>query len=115
MALVNEWTRFALLAGYVAISVAGMVLIKGADTIWSAKGLTGFALYLAGFLVWIGVILRVMPLSQAFPMAAGALMLGTQLTGWLVLKERVGLPQVTGALLIIAGVILVGFTTSANN
>lgn len=115
MTLVNEWARIALLAGYVVISVTGMVLIKGSDSIVSVKGLTGFALYLAGFLVWIGVILRVMPLSQAFPMAAGALMLGTQLSGWLVLKERVGLPQVAGALLILIGVFLVGFTASAKN
>lgn len=106
----HDLTRAALLLGYATISVAGMVLLKGASSPFSLKGVIGFALYLAGFAIWIGIILRIMPLSQAFPMAAGALLLGTQLAGWLLLKERIGLPQGAGALLILVGVILVNAT-----
>lgn len=109
----HDLTRAALLFGYAGISVAGMVLLKSAGSPFSLKGGAGFALYLAGFAIWIGVILRIMPLSQAFPMAAGALMLGTQLAGWLLLKERIGMPQGAGAMLILIGVILVNTTSQA--
>jgi len=37
-------------------------------------------------------------------------MLGTQLAGWLVLKERITLPHLAGAALILAGVALVSLT-----
>lgn len=111
----NEMLRAGLLVSYAVISVAGMVLLKGADSVVSIKSAIGFALYLAGFLMWTGVILRVMPLSQAFPMAAGSLMLGTQLAGWLLLKERIGLLQLTGAALILAGVIIVGATAQTRS
>jgi len=99
--------RAALLLGYTLLSVAGMALIKAAPALLSPRWLAGFALYVAGFIVWIGVILRLMPLSQAFPIAAGALMLGTQLAGWLVLKERLTPAHLAGAALIAVGVAVV--------
>lgn len=107
----HELMRTALLLGYAVVSVAGMVLLKAAGSPFSVKGAIGFALYLAGFVIWIGIILRIMPLSQAFPLAAGALMVGTQLAGWLLLKEHIGLPQGLGVALILAGVTLVNTTS----
>lgn len=111
----SELTRFGLLAVYAVISVAGMTMLKGAESVLGVRSILGFALYLAGFLMWIGVILRIMPLSQAFPLAAGALMLGTQLTGWLLLKERIGLWQLAGVLFILIGVIMVNLSAAAKN
>lgn len=102
--------RILLLLTYTVSSVAGMALIKAAPALLSPKWLLGFALYLAGFGIWMGVILRLMPLSQAFPIAAGALMLGTQLVGWVVLKERITLPHLAGTALILMGVALVSLT-----
>lgn len=102
--------RILLLLTYTVSSVAGMALIKAAPALLSPKWLVGFALYLAGFGIWMGVILRLMPLSQAFPIAAGALMLGTQLVGWVVLKERITLPHLAGTALILMGVALVSLT-----
>lgn len=102
--------RVLLLLTYTVSSVAGMALIKAAPALLSPKWLVGFALYLAGFGIWMGVILRLMPLSQAFPIAAGALMLGTQLVGWVVLKERITLPHLAGTALILMGVALVSLT-----
>lgn len=107
----HDLTRAILLLGYTIISVAGMVLMKSAGSPFSLKGGVGFALYLAGFAIWTGIILKIMPLSQAFPMAAGALMLGTQLAGWLLLRERIGVPQGAGVMLILVGVILVNTTS----
>jgi multidrug transporter EmrE-like cation transporter len=111
----HELMRTALLLGYTVVSVTGMVLLKAAGSPFSAKGIVGFALYLAGFVIWIGIILRVMPLSQAFPLAAGALMVGTQLAGWLLLRERIGLTQGLGVALILAGVILVNTTSQVRS
>ena len=102
-----EFARVMLLLCYAIVSVAGMVLLKSAGSPFSPKGVVGFGLYVAGFAIWVGIILRIMPLSQAFPLAAGALILGTQLAGWLLLRERISLPQGFGATLILIGVILV--------
>jgi multidrug transporter EmrE-like cation transporter len=105
--------RAGLLVAYVVISVAGMAMIKAAPSLVSSKWAVGFGLYLIGFIIWLGVILRIMPLSQAFPIAAGSLLLGTQVVGWLVLKERFTLPHLAGAVLILAGVALISLTTTA--
>lgn len=105
--------RTGLLLAYVAVSVAGMTMIKLAPSLASYKWMVGFGLYLIGFAIWMGMILRIMPLSQAFPIAAGSLMLGTQVAGWLVLKERLTLPHLAGAALIVAGVALVSLTVTA--
>lgn len=105
--------RVGLLVGYTLVSVTGMALIKAAPAVLSLRWLLGMALYVAGFLVWIGVILRVMPLSQAFPLAAGALMLGTQVVGWLVLRERLTPAHLAGTALIMAGVALVSLAAPA--
>ena len=106
--------KIVLLVTYTVVSVAGMVLIKAADHPVSIKGGMGLALYVAGFLLWIGVILRLMPLSQAFPIAAGALMVGTQLAGWFFLQEKIGTAQMAGVVLIMSGVFLVGMPTQGN-
>lgn len=104
----NEIFRAGLLAFYTIISVAGMTMIKDAQPLFSLKGLLGLGLYVGGFLIWIGVILRIMPMSQAFPLAAGCLMLGTQFAGWFILRERITLLHIAGMILILAGVIVVG-------
>ncbi len=109
----NDVVRFGLLAAYALASVAGMSLLKSAESVLSFRCVFGFALYMASFLVWIGLILRMMPLSQAFPLAAGALMIGTQLAGWLLLKEKIGFQQISGVSLIMAGVFLVNATSGA--
>jgi len=111
----HEWLRAGLLLTYTIISVLGMVLIKAADATFSVKSAIGFALYAGGFLLWIGVILRLMPLSQAFPLAAGMLLLGTQFAGWLALGEKLSPIHLGGVALILIGVVLVGMPESANS
>jgi multidrug transporter EmrE-like cation transporter len=101
-----DLARLALVIGYALVSVSGMVLIKGADTVVSLKSGLGFALYIISFAIWTGVILRVMPLSQAFPLASGFVILGSQVAGWLLFKERMVPVQALGAATILLGVIL---------
>jgi multidrug transporter EmrE-like cation transporter len=73
-----------VLVGYVFLSVGGLYGMKRADHILSWTFAGGFSLYVAGFGVWLA-ILRMYPLSFAFPLAAGALIVGTQVVGWWLL------------------------------
>ena len=78
------------LTTYVLLSIGGLTLVKMSQSIISIRFFSGLILYCLGFIIWIFLILRVMPLSRAFPLAAGALIIGSQLSGWFVLKEELG-------------------------
>jgi len=91
---------------YVLASTAGLVLIKRADALVSWRFAAGFVLYGAGFLVWLW-LLRRLPLSVAFPTAAGTLIAATILGGYLFLGERLAVVQVVGIVFILAGIVLV--------
>jgi multidrug transporter EmrE-like cation transporter len=95
-----------IFCAYVLASAAGLVLIKQADALVSWRFATGSALYGAGFLVWLW-LLRRLPLSVAFPIAAGALIATTVLGGYLFLGERLVVAQVIGIAFILAGIVLV--------
>lgn len=105
-----NWTSPLWSAGlfvvYVATSCLGLYLIKIADGWRTTAFVGGFALYGMGALIWIA-ILRIAPLSYAFPIAAGLLMIGTVLTGLLFLGETVSLHHVAGAFLILAGIVII--------
>lgn len=92
--------------GYVLASAAGLVLIKRADTVSSWRFVAGFVLYGAGFLVWLW-LLRRLPLSVAFPTAAGALIAATILGGYLFLDEKLVSAQAVGIAFILVGIVLV--------
>lgn len=94
--------RIAILVGYVLLSLAGLYTMKRAEQIvsWSFAG--GLSLYVAGFAVWLA-ILRLYPLSLAFPLAAGALIIGTQFVGWFLLGERLAPHRIVGVSLIVTG------------
>jgi multidrug transporter EmrE-like cation transporter len=65
----------------------------------------GFALYVLGALVWLGV-LTVWDVSKAYPLVGVGFVL-TVAIGWLI-GEQVTLARVLGVALICAGVVLVG-------
>jgi multidrug transporter EmrE-like cation transporter len=95
-----------LLVLYVVVSVAGLTLLKSESNIVSVRFAMGFLLYGLGFSMWY-VLLRMMPLSVAFPVAAGSLIAGTQVAGKVLLQEKLGSLHVIGVGVIILGVILV--------
>lgn len=97
-----------LIAVYVVTSCLGLYLIKAAEVWRSAPFVLGVLLYGAGAALWL-VILRYLPLSFAFPIAAGGLIVCTMLTGRVFLKEAISSPQLIGAALIIFGI----FVTAA--
>ena len=100
-----------LFAAYVLTSCLGLYMIKAAQG-WKTFGFfTGVALYGIGAALWL-VILRFFPLSLAFPVAAGALIVCTMVTGRVFLQEIVSPLQLVGACLIILGI---GLSVAGNN
>lgn len=91
---------------YAAISCFGLYLIKTATSIVSMHMMSGMMLWISGAIMWI-MILRRLPLSFAFPIASGLLMLGTTLVGAIFLKEAVSPSRILGILTIIFGILLV--------
>lgn len=98
----------ALFVFYLLCSCLGLYLIKSAPEWRSSVFLGGFCLYSAGAVLWL-VILRLLPLSFAFPVASGALIICTMITGKMFLGEHISASQLIGAGLIISGII---FTVS---
>ncbi len=94
-----------LLCAYVATSVGGLVLLKLEGNYLSARFLLGVLLYGTGFLLWYA-LLRILPLSLAFPLAAGCLIVGTQLAGKFILHERVDPTHLVGIALVIVGIVV---------
>ncbi len=96
--------KAAILVAYVAVSLAGLYHMKRAEALLGWQFAAGFALYVAGFGMWLA-ILRLYPLSYAFPLASGALVVGTQLVGWLLLGETLALHRMIGVGFILLGLI----------
>lgn len=101
-----DWLKsLGLFAVYVGMSCFGLYLLKAAPAWLSLRFAAGFLLYALGAGLWL-VILRSHPLSVAFPVAAGALMVGTALVGVLLLGESLSGVQLAGAGLIFLGIAL---------
>ena len=92
---------------YTFVSVSGLSLIKSSEQLASLKFLSGAFLYGLGFLIWIGFILRNLPLSIAFPVASGALVLGTMASAAFFLREAVSIQHWLGSFCIIIGIGLI--------
>ena len=95
----------SLLLIYIAISVSGLTLIK-TSAFASMNFVLGFVLYGAGFVRWCLFLIRV-PLSQAFPVAAGGLILGTQAAGWFLLGETLTMEHLVGVAIVFAGIVII--------
>jgi len=109
------WLVFAI---YAIMSATGLFLIKtGADSTrfaiqnglidaqFSPRLLLGFVLYVASFLLSIYLMSR-LKLSLFYPIATGAILIFTSLFGYFFLQEQVGIPQMLGMALILAGIIV---------
>ncbi|MCF8473163.1 MAG: hypothetical protein K9G26_00590 [Emcibacter sp.] len=96
-----------LLLSYLMISTAGLIFLKMSDgRLLSLSGGAGIFFYGMGFIVWYFILSKV-PLSVAFPVAAGGLIVATQITGQIIFKENLSLVHLGGVLLIIIGISLV--------
>jgi multidrug transporter EmrE-like cation transporter len=101
---VKGLAAIALLAAYVSTSSYGLYLLKSSE-MFKVPFAIGFVLYGLGAAIWI-LILRLYPLSFAFPVAAGALMLATTLIGVFILGEAFTTQNLVGTLLIASGMLV---------
>jgi multidrug transporter EmrE-like cation transporter len=88
------------------MSCFGLYKLKMSNVILDQNFIIGFMTYGAGFVVWL-IILKMNPLSIAFPIASGCLVIGTQIVGIYYLNEKTNWLQIAGVCLIIAGIILI--------
>lgn len=92
---------------YFVASAAGLIFMKTAPSYFNLKFVFGLCLYFSGALVWL-YILRIFPLSIAFPIASGGLVVASTLLAVLILGENVNFWQVGGIISIIFGICLIG-------
>lgn len=96
----------AIFSIYVGISCFGLYWMKIAQGILTGVFFAGAIFYGIGALLWIQ-ILRSYPLSYAFPVCAGALVIGTTAIGYIFQGEQISNLNIYGILLIILGIVLV--------
>lgn len=95
-----------LITFYALISAFGLYKIKAAEGLQDHALWIGAFFYGAGFLIWL-MILRKFPLSLAFPIAAGSLIIATQAFGHFFLKEALPSLHLVGVALILGGIALI--------
>jgi multidrug transporter EmrE-like cation transporter len=93
----------ALLTAYILVSAFGLFELKSADGTFGVKFLIGLGAYGAGFFIWY-LMLTAMPLSVAFPLAAGSLIVATQVVGYLMFSEPMAWAHIAGIALILVGI-----------
>lgn len=96
----------ALLLVYFLTSTVGLMQIKSAGVSVTSGFAVGMILYLLGFAIWLYILQR-LPLSVAFPIAAGGLIVATQVAGRVFLGEALQPTQITGVVLILGGIGLI--------
>jgi multidrug transporter EmrE-like cation transporter len=96
---------FLLLIPYTALGLLGIFQLKTSPPGLNAGFVLGFAAYAGSFLLWVR-ILKLLPVSVAFPTAAGVIMIGTQLVGLFLLGEQLTLGKGLGLALILGGIVL---------
>lgn len=97
---------------YALISAFGLYKMKGAADIASISFVVGLAFYCTGMLVWLA-ILRIYPLSLAFPAAAGTLIIATQFFGIVMLNEQASWTGMLGVALIASGIVILSLSRGA--
>jgi len=90
---------------YASTSSYGLYKLKVSERLFDSHFFIGFFLYGTGFLIWL-YILKLNPLSLAFPIASGALIVATQLVGVLLLEEKFTIIQSVGVTIIIIGIVI---------
>ena len=91
---------------YILCSSAGFVLVKKSSEIASIYFVLGNALYVLGYIIWIGIILRSLPLSVAFPLASAGLLVASQIAGKIFLDENLDLYNLVSILLMLGGLLV---------
>lgn len=81
----------------------GLYKIKVADSMMTSDFVIGAFCYGLSFAIWM-ILVRMLPLSLAFPIATGIIIISTQIIGFYFLHEPIGAVHLTGIALVLAGV-----------
>ncbi|PML80847.1 hypothetical protein [Enterovibrio norvegicus] len=100
-------TKLLIFLFYIASSSFGLVFIKKSTGLFSFLFMAGNVLYIVGYIIWVSVILKMLPLSTAFPLASAGLLIASQIAGKLVLDEKVDIYNLVGCGFIILGFIII--------
>ena len=98
--------NIGLLVVFVALNAFGLFKLKASNGEIGVDFAIGFLSYGAGFLIWYAILTR-LPLSIAFPVAAGSLIVATQLVGRYFLGEHLNAVNFGGVALIAVGIVLI--------
>jgi len=101
----RSWTTGLLLVAYVLTATYGLYQMKSAGQMGTRLYLAGLVAYAVSFVLWLVLLLR-MPLSVAFPLVTGLVIVTTQIVGIVWLHEPVAWPRLCAVALILSGVSL---------
>lgn len=90
---------------YFPVTIFALYRMKSAVTVFSWEFVFGFAVYGLGAFIWL-YALRKFPLSFAFPFAAGLLIVGTQLSGYFWLGEKLDTRHIIAISFLLVGLVL---------
>lgn len=99
--------KLLLILVYAGLSAGGLAILKIAPSPFTPFYMTGLAVYGLAFAIWLFVILPLLPLSIAFPVSAGAIVIATVLLGHVALGEPATGRKIFGSLLIIVGILTI--------
>lgn len=97
--------NLALIGLYLVLTLYGIYQMKIAawDQAWFY---VGFVVYVASYGVWIA-ILKLNPLSKAYAVAAGSLIIATQLIDYFYMGEELYSLKIIGVMLVFIGISLI--------
>lgn len=99
-------------AGLLEVGFATMLkLSNGLTKIWPS---TGFLFFAAGSFSLLSWSLKVLPIGTAYAVWTGIGAAGTAILGMVVFKDPVSIARITAIAFIIAGVILLNFSSSSH-
>ncbi len=111
--------KYLMIVMYVIFTVAGLILMKkggnagkislgGGELGFSISwiSLLGFICYIISFLLYTRIIMMFENLSFISPICNGIAQVMIVVASWLILKEQITGLNVGGALLIIAGIVI---------
>ena len=95
----------SLCAMYFILGSFGLLKIKQAETVLSFVFFSGMMLYGMSFFVWL-IIARRLPISIAFPICSGGLLVMSQIIGYFLLGELFSTYKCIAVLMIAIAIIL---------
>lgn len=97
-----------LFIAYLFLGLFGLYKLKTAEASINIEYILGILSYAASFAIWM-IILRIFPISFAFPFAAALLMVGVQVIGYFLLGENMSAYHIAGIFFILIGVFMLGY------